>query len=93
MKYYYNGQLVRTSDNDYDYALLSIRKDGTYKTFACSKNYESLLKKYRYMTKAERLANENGITIEEAYNKFRLFTSQCYKSAPLAVVKLEKGGK
>ena len=29
MKYYYNGQKIRTSENEYNYALLFVGKDGT----------------------------------------------------------------
>ena len=92
MKYYYNGQKIRTSQNDYKYALLFVGKDGTYKTCKCSKSYEACEKELNYKTKAETIANQLGQTIEEVYKsrKYKLCSSQLCKRENYIIVKLDK---
>lgn len=90
VKYYYENQLIRTSENDtYEYALLFVCKDGTFKTCKCSTKYANCLKELNYKTKAETLAKQHGITIEEAYKKFGLWSSQLCRRENYIIVKLE----
>ena len=92
MKYYYNGQRIRTSENEYNYALLFVGKDGTYKTCKCSNTYDACEKELNYKTKAETIANQLGQTIEEVYKsrKYKLCSSQLFKRENYIIVKLEK---
>lgn len=91
MKYYYNGQKIRTSNNKYKYALLFVGKDGTYKTCKCSKSYDACEKELNYKTKAETIAIQLGQTIEEVYKsrKYKLCSSQLCKRENYIIVKLE----
>ena len=92
MKYYYNGQKIRTSENEYNYALLFVGKDGTYKTCKCSKSYDACEQELNYKTKAETIANQTGQTIEEVFKnrKYKLWSGQLYKRENYIIVKLEK---
>lgn len=47
-KYYLNGKLVRTSENDYEYAVVSnYKKDDEMYLIACCGNYDLALKRQR----------------------------------------------
>lgn len=47
-KYYYKGKLVRTSENDYKYAVVANYKDsGETFLIACCGNYDLALKRQR----------------------------------------------
>ena len=87
--YYYDGFKVRASENAYKYALLFKCEDGTYKTCKCSASYENCVKELNYKTKAETIANQQNITIEEAYKKYNLWSSQLCKRENYIIVKLE----
>lgn len=87
--YYYNGFKVRSSNNDYKFALLKI-VNGTFKTCKCSKSYEACLNHLDYITKAEELANQDNITIHEAWCKYHLWSSQCEERKNYIIVELEQ---
>ncbi len=91
MKYYYNGQKIRTSDNEYNFALLFKCKDGTFKACKCSRSYEACEKELNYKTKAETIANQTGQTIKEVWEsgKYRLWSSQLCERKNYIIVKLE----
>ena len=72
-KYYYKGELVRTSENDYKYAVVANYKDdGKTYLIACCGNYDLALKRQRtemnYRSKgsmAKQLSYQKGLhTIE-----------------------------
>ena len=90
-KYYYNKQLVRSSESEYKYALLFKRKDGTFKTCKCSKSYDLCVKELNYKTKAETIGQKLGLTIEEVWNlrEYVLCSSQLCKRENYIIVELE----
>ncbi len=89
-KYYYNNQLIRTSKSrdDYKYALLKIREDGTYIVFRCSAKYELCQKDLEHYTKAETIANQLGITIKEVWEKGNLWSSQLHSRKDFIIAEL-----
>lgn len=91
-KYYYNNQLIRTSENEYKYALLFKHEDGTYEAYRCSSSYDLCLKELNHKTKAETIAKATGATIKEVYynKKYRLWSSQLYKREDFIIVELEQ---
>lgn len=90
-KYFYEGQLIRTSKtrSNYKYALVRKTAEG-FKTYKCSSKYEECVKEFNYMTKGDKLAKQDGITLHEAWIKYNLYSSQCrWKEEDLLIVELE----
>lgn len=89
--YYYNGQKIRTSGNEYKYALLYICKDGTFKTKKCSATYKGCETELNRITRAETIANETGLTIEQVWEsgKYHLWSDQLEQRKNYIIAELE----
>lgn len=94
MKFYYNGNLIRTSKtHEYRYALLFVREDGTYRALRCSAERKSCVQEFDRRTRAEQIAKQTGMTIDEVWNSRKypdLWSDQLYRKDELIVVELER---
>lgn len=91
-KYYYNNQLVRSSENEYKYALLFKGENGTYKTCKCSSSYDACLKELNYKTRAETISKQTGLSFDEIWKsrKYNLCSSQFCERENYIIVELEQ---
>ena len=66
IRYYYNGKLIRTSDHDYEYAVIKEEGEGKYRAVNCCKNRILAERKFRdvynYYTRyaGDQYYDENG---------------------------------
>ena len=90
-KYYYEGHLIRSSKtrNDYRYALLRFKDDGTIVVYKCSSKREYCEQELEYRCKGETLSNQYGTPFEEAWHRYPISTGQLWKRASFKIVELE----
>ena len=65
MKYYYENQLIRTSDHDYKYALI-VKCDGKIYVKKCSSTYKGCEAELNRITKLFRNCQAKGVDYEKA---------------------------
>lgn len=90
IKYYYTNEegtkiLVRTSANEYSYALVYKKATDNKGTIKCSAKLEAIEKEYRWRTAGY------GVTDEKT--KRHLWSDQFNNPEDIAIVKLEKEEK